>query len=63
MPSKPSSLLQGFLRSFVLLKHSQKRYFRNENKTEATGNTYIHTKINRNTHRHKETQTHTDTEI
>ena len=31
--------------------------------TEATGNTYMHTKTNRYTHRHKETETHANTEM
>ena len=59
MPSKLSSLLQGFLRGqkhwitlIIFLKHSQTRYTTNADKTEATGNTYIHTKTNRNTNRH-----------
>ena len=38
----------------VLLKHNQTRYITNADKTEATGNTYIHTKANINTHRHKD---------
>ena len=37
----------------VLLKHSQTRYITNADKAEATDNTYMHTKTNRNTHRHK----------
>ena len=47
----------------VLLKHSQTRYITNADKTEATGNTYMHTKTNRNTHSHKETETHANTEM
>ena len=70
MPSKLSSLLQRFLRGhkqwitlIVLLKHSQTRYITNADKTEATGNKYIHTKTNRNTHRNKEAETHANTEM
>ena len=35
----------------------------NVDKTEATGNTYIHTMTNRDTHRHKEAETHANTEM
>ena len=47
----------------VLLKLSQTRNITNADKTEATGNTHMHTKTNRNTHRHKETETHANTEM
>ena len=43
----------------VLLKHYQNRDKKNTDKTEATGNTYKHTKTNRNTHRQKHRHTHT----
>ena len=35
----------------------------NTDKAGATGNTYIHTKTNRNTHSHKQTETHANTEM
>ena len=39
------------------------RYITNTDKTGATGNTYIHTKANRNTHSQKEAETHANTEM
>ena len=70
MPSKLSSLLQGFLRGqkhwitlIVFLKHSQTRYTTNADKKEPTRNTYIHTQRLIKIQTDTQTETHANTEM